>query len=62
MDVKCRKCIECHEKVEDEEEKLHDDVEITTYFFIYVIEQAEKVNVNWMWHPQPDLDSVKFRD
>ena len=35
MDFKCRKCNGCHENVDDQEEKLHGDVE-TVFDFSYL--------------------------
>ena len=32
IDIKCRQCKGCHENVEEQEEKLHDDVKTVTDF------------------------------
>ena len=32
MDLKCRKCKGCQKNIEDQKEKLYDDVEVVTDF------------------------------
>ena len=45
IDLRCRKCKGCHKNVEDQEERLHDDVETVTDYHIHAMEYIHEVDV-----------------